>query len=338
MPNEPKRHHQVPIAYLQRFSRNKQVRVRRRDGTAFDSNTVNVAVESGFYTVTDPAGGKSVEVENLLSNIDSAAAEALASVDRTGQPPAESSDQRRRLADFMAFQMTRTTEARERIMFPTRVADWLGDRTLSKDLVAEYLEVVHLGFKPSDSEAEGAWVYVDQWLKNMTEPPDQFAMRMMLTQTQALVPRIDAFNWTIELDRKESLITSDTPVVIWRAPSARDDFQGVGVDNADELRLPLDPGKQLVLTRRKRTPTARITPERARACNTDMAGASHRFVVGRPDRRATLDGLRLDEWRPVIRFNTGPLFVYREDGKKVREGEVLHMWVPRRSGVGRPRK
>jgi hypothetical protein len=102
--------------------------------------------------------------------------------------------------------------------------------------------------------------------------------------------------------------------------------------------LPLDPGKQLVLTRRKRTPTARITPERVRACNADMAAASHRFVVGRPDRRTSLDGLRLDEWRPVIRFNTGPLFVYGADGKKVREGEALQMWVPRRSGVGRPRK
>jgi Protein of unknown function (DUF4238) len=337
MPNEPKRHHQVPNSYLLRFALNKQVRVRRRDGKAFDSNTLNVAVESGFYDAPDPAGGKG-RIETLLASIDSAAAEALAWVDRTGQPPAEYSDERFPLAVFIAFQMTRTTEARERIMFPTRVADWLGDRPLTKPLIAEYLEIVHLGFKPTDSEAEGAWIYVHQWLTNATEPPHEFAIRMMLDQTEALVPRINAFNWTIELDRKESLITSDTPVVIWRTPGRRDDYEGIGVDNAEELRFPLDPGKQLVLSRRRRTPTARITPERVRACNADMAAASHRFVVGRPDRRVGLDGLRLDEWRPVVRFNTGPLFVYGPGGKKVREGEALQMWVPRRSGVGRPRR
>ena len=161
---------------------------------------------------------------------------------------------------------------------------------------------------------------------------------MMLDLTEALVPRINAFNWTIEVDRKEQLITSDSPVVVWRTPSKRDDYEGIGIDSAEELRFPIAPDRQLVLSRRQRTPSARISSDRVRGCNADMAAACHRFIIGRPDRTTVLDAPRLDTWRPVVRFNTGPLFVYGEGGKKVREGEVLQMWVPRRSGVGRPRR
>jgi hypothetical protein len=39
--------------------------------------------------------------------------------------------------------MTRTTEYRERAMFPERVARWVDDRVLTQDLMAEYLEREH---------------------------------------------------------------------------------------------------------------------------------------------------------------------------------------------------
>jgi hypothetical protein len=42
--------------------------------------------------------------------------------------------------------------------------------------------------------------------------------------------------WAIEVDRKERLITADQPVVIWKAPSPRDRFEGVGVQTADAVR------------------------------------------------------------------------------------------------------
>jgi len=113
-------------------------------------------------------------------------------------------------------------------------------------------------------------------------------------------------------------------------PSSRDKFEGFGVANADELRFPLDPGKQLVLSKRERTPTARITTRRVRACNADRASACYRFIVGRPDRPSLIEAPRMAERRPVLRFNTGPLYVSQLDGPSEYGGEVLHLWVQRR--------
>lgn len=157
--------------------------------------------------------------------------------------------------------------------------------------------------------------------------PD-FAVTMMLQLLEAFVPRLLGLNWTLEVDRRAQLITSDTPIVVWRKPRRMDQFKGISVDNADELRFPLDPGKQLVLSRRKRQRKVQIEAHRARRSNADMAAGSHRFIVGRPDQRPVLERVHLHPRPPVVRFNVGPLLVEDADGRKVRDSEVLHMFVP----------
>jgi Protein of unknown function (DUF4238) len=160
MPDRAKRHHQVPHAYLKGFGMDETVRVRWRDGKAFETSTLNVAVESGFYDVPDPAGGKSSRVEDVLAVVDGASVEVMAAVDRSGAPPREGAEERFTFAVFLALQMTRTTQHREQAMFPERVAEWAGGHEITQDLVAEYLERVHLGFPPRPREAEGAHLYV----------------------------------------------------------------------------------------------------------------------------------------------------------------------------------
>jgi hypothetical protein len=149
---------------------------------------------------------------------------------------------------------------------------------------------------------------------------------MMLESMEKIAPVLDGMWWTVESDRKERLITSDAPLIIWRKPSPRDEYEGVGVANAEEIRFPLDPGKQLVLTHGRRTTTARIDAERVREVNADVASACHRFVVAHPRNTDEARAPALTGDRPVIRFNSGPLYI---EGER-QEGEVLHTWVPRR--------
>src|SRR5664280_1637828 len=160
MPDRAKRHHQVPRAYLNRFGLDGTVRVRWRDGKAYETSTLNVAVESGFYDVPNPEGGTSSRVEAELAVVDGAAAEAMAGVDRSGSLPTEGSDARFTLAVFIGLQISRTTQHREQVMFPERVAEWAGEREITQDLVAEYLELVHLGFRPRPREAEAAHLFI----------------------------------------------------------------------------------------------------------------------------------------------------------------------------------
>lgn len=329
MPDRPKRHHHVPRAYLNRFAVNESVSVRWRDGKLYETNTDNVAVESGFYDLPDPPDGNRSRVEEALAVADGAAAEAMATIDGSGRLPDEGSDERVALATFVALQITRTTGHREQVMFPERVAAWANRREITVDLVAEYLERVHLGFPPRPREAEATHLFVSKALEDGPVSP-AFAIGMMLKSFEAIVPALLRLHWTLEVDRREQFITSDAPVVIWRKPTRMDQFEGIGVETAAELRLPLDPGKQVVMSKRLRASVLTVAPHRVRHSNVDMADGCHRFVVARPDQRSVVDALPLHTRPPVIRFNIAPLVVEGPDGRKVRDSEALHLFIPRR--------
>lgn len=330
---DPKRHHQVPRAYLERFAAGGKVRVRRRDGSAFETDPINVAVESGFYDVTDSAGAKSSAVEAAVTRIEGEAWGALGTIDRTLRPP--QGPERDALADFISLQMTRTTSHRERALFPKRVTDWAGDREVTMDLVREYLRTEHLGQDPEDDEVDGAFTHVSVHLQDPTILTAEFAIEMMLKTAALLVERVLALHWTVEVDRHARFITSDVPVIPWRKVTERDHYEGLGVENATELRFPLDPGKQLVMSRRERRASIEVHDVRVRRANATMASACHRFIVGSPKVRAEIDAQHLDRWRPVIRFNVGPLFIPGPDGELHEQpGEVVQSWTPRGSGFG----
>lgn len=330
MAARPKRQHFVPRAYLERFAAGGTVLVRRRDGGVFEANPRNVAVEAGMYDLPAPGGGRSTAVEVGLASIDGAAVLAFREVDATERPPAVGSETRSALSVFLALQMTRTPEQRERAAFPERVAEYAGGREVTRELVAEFLEKVHLRFRPSDREVEGALTFATVALQDRQAISHAATLALMFAAVREAVPLINAMNWSLEADRKERLITSDSPVVVWRKPSLRDKFMGVGIMNADELRFPLDPGKQLVLSRKSRATSARISGDRARSCNADVALASHQFIVGRPDRRSALQALPLPKHRPVLRFNVAPGVEVGPDGREEPMGDIYHAWVPRR--------
>jgi hypothetical protein len=103
----------------------------------------------------------------------------------------------------------------------------------------------------------------------------------------------------------------------------------VGISNAQEIRFPLDPTKQLVLSRQRRPPSVRVAADRVTRCNIDMTAACHRFVVARPRLEQHLTKLGMRPHRPVLRFGSGPLYERQPDGSAAYKGEVMHTWVPR---------
>lgn len=325
-----KRHHYVPRNYLERFADGDQVFVRRRDGTTFTTNCVNVAVESGFYDIELEGGGKSKQVEGILADVEGATADVFRMIDRTMEAPPPDAEERAVLSVYLALQMTRTPEQRERTLFPERLAVYLDGRELTRDLVATYLTEHHLGYAPTDNEAGAAFDFASVALRDRSFLTPEFSMRMMLRAVSDLTPRLTQLEWCVEHDRKSRFITSDTPLVLWRTPIYRDEFEGFGIATAEEIRFPLDPAKQLVLTGARRTPSARVNPARSAVCNRDAAYACHNFVVAHPTQRARAEQLDLPPRRPTLRFNSGPLVRARPDGRTVEDGEVLHMWVPRR--------
>jgi uncharacterized protein DUF4238 len=332
-----KRHHQVPRAYLERFASGGNVEVVRRDGGTFQADPINVAVESGFYDLPDGEGGKTQIVEDFFEGIEGRAQAVFAEIDRTGRPPnGIDNEDKAWLSLFLALQMSRTTHQREQILFPRRLTEWAAGRKVTKELLAEYLETEHLGFKPDDREVDGAWVYVWQHLQDEDIVTPGFAMQMMFDVAAIKTPIIAAMSWTVEVDPHRRFVTSDMPVIPWRKPSNRDHYEGLGFDKAEELRFPLDPGKQLVLSRRQRPSVVEVAVHRVKRANAEIASACHRFVVGEPG-NPELFAHRLEPWRPVVRFWTGPLFMPGPDGElKKQPGDLMQMWTPRGAKYGRP--
>ncbi len=315
--------------YLNRFGDDGQVFVRRRDRSTFVSNTINVAVEAGFYDL-DVTAPNPRHVEEMLSDIEGATAGVLRAIDDRGAAPAPESDDRETLAVYLALQMNRTPEQRERTLFTERLAEYLDGRDLTHDLVWTYLADVHLGFSPTDNEVEAAFTLATVAMSDRDVLTPEFSIQMMLRSVELLAPRMTQFHWCVEHDRKQRFATSDAPLVLWRPPTPRDRFEGFGVETADEIRFPLDPSKQLVLSRSVRSPSVRVAPDRVAACNQDLAYACHRFVLCHPRDRARLEHLDLPSKRPTLRFNTGSLLRRLPDGRTVEDAEVLHTWVPRR--------
>ncbi|SCL35800.1 DUF4238 domain-containing protein [Micromonospora aurantiaca (nom. illeg.)] len=336
--SKPKRHHYVPQAYLARFGRDRQIAVRRRGRPGhYVTNVKNVALETNFYQTTKADGQTSVEVETWLAEVDGMADQAIADVLAAGEPPRPGTPERFNLAAVLAIQMTRTPETRERVLFTDRLATYANGDEVSLDLVRRFLAEKHLGFDPRDGEVQGAFdMYHASHSMSGGEVTKDDAINVALRTAPDVAVPLAMKRWTLEVARKPKFMTSDSPLVLWRPRTPRDAFEGVGIKTAHEIRFPLDAGHQLVLVdlENVRPTTVRVEPDRVRQCNADLASACHTLIVGHPDRTRQLTELKLARRRPVLRFNTGPLYERNRDGEDVYTGEVLHAWVQRHDQVG----
>ena len=331
--SRPKRHHYVPRAYLARFGQAGKVAVRRRGSAGLIvTNPVNVALETGFYETTDSAGNTSVAIEEWLSDeVDGRGASTIDQILVTNELPQIGDEIRRFLATYIAIQLTRTADRREEAMFPAAVHTWLGDRTLTKDLMAEFLTAKHLGFKPETSEVEGAFAFAGYLIGQDQVPTKTDAIQLSFRLMDKVAGILLRMHWRLEIARKPRFITSDSPVVLWSPPSAKDLYQGYGLNSCEEVRFVLGPGHQIVLTRHPGPNRVAVEPDRVRACNSDLAAACHKFIVGHPNRTRNLTQVYLADRKPTLRFNLGPGHRGRLDGSVEDLGAVMHVWVPRRA-------
>jgi Protein of unknown function (DUF4238) len=328
---EPKRHHFVPRFYLARWSDHDQLAVQRRDGTHFLANPTNVAVINGFYDFRDDDGEVSKAVEKFLADVvEGPASSAFAEIDRIGRPPTPGTDEHHAMCMFIAFQMIRTPERRDEMMLAESVRTYLDGRDLTEDVMASYLESIHLGFAPSQREVRAAHMLIGYQLTQLDPGSREESMKIMYKSALTLAPRLTEMHMSVAVDRKERLITADQPVLLWKRPSRRDAFEGVGIATADEIRLPLDAGQQLVLKHRPRPGVVRLSSSEVVQCNRDIAARCHVFVAGSPRQSAALRALDLRARGPRARFDVGYRYVQDEHGQLIKtDQEILHTWVSR---------
>jgi hypothetical protein len=322
--SEPKLHHFVPQSYLKRFANERnQVTVRSRDGSSYTSNTRNVMAVMGLYKVPQ----KPLTAEQTLGALEDEAKGVFDYIEESRTLPPSGSIERHTLALFMGVQLARDPDHVLKFEFVHDVLAAVGDPPIDPGTMREYLERKVLGFEPEDTEVQGACDFVNASAIQPDFPTREDAMQqridLMFDLAIHAAEHLKQRAWSLEAARHGELITSDRPVTIWAAPTPEDTYRGVGIHGADEIWLPIDRIRliSLRLTGPERVRT--LGPGRLKQVNTHIARHCTMLIASHPD-NPEVEGLPLARRRPIIRFNTGPLYL----GDERAEGGILHVWKP----------
>lgn len=328
--SEPKCHHYLPQTYVAAWrGAADAVTVRRRDSSrTFDTGTAVVGVERHLYG----KGAAAVWREKNFGLLESQWPALRTELVTTGHAHGQN---KTKIATFMALQVARTREHLLRTTVSAELAAFTDERPISQAKVKDFFRV-HLRQEAGDAEVEAAWSLVNYELSLGIPSIDEAFSISMDVAIRHMAPLFENLHWRVEQTRDPVLWTSDRPVMPWRPPSERDAFEGVGYQDADEIRMPLSPTAVLIAQRRYATGLRQVTSSRFHDYNGDIARQCYEFVVCTPGRKSRLEKLELADRRPAVRFHVGPGFEVGPDGTETRTNDVLHSWVPLRDdGVPR---
>lgn len=320
------RAHYVPMVYLRAWTDSSaQVAIRRRGSSGVSTpNVVNVAVERGGYGGGQVGKAREDMFRQLEDTWPSLRQELVSDGGYVRQPSRE------KVALFVAVQFVRTREHAAQVRFLADFAAYSTQRPVARDAIRAFLAERHLRFEPTENEVEAAWTIAAVAL-NDREPPtiDDVLGIGLNVAIREIGPRLAGKRWSVEHCTKPILFTSDRPVMCWRPPSARDAIEGIGIDTADEIRLPLTPNDLLVMrSNGVDEAVRRVQPRRFQRVNTAVGSQCQEQVIAHRSQITQLEALRLADHRPTVRFNFGPGYRRLPDGSHEPMGDIVHTWTP----------
>jgi len=297
----------MPQFYLRRFAdANDQVSVVSRDlKKRFTTSVAKAAAETDFYAVETTTGEKSQEIEKFLSVIETHAARALEGM-LSGQFPPSDED-RETLALFIAFQVTRGRAHRQIWATITDAGVKMSALMLASG------ETSDIAARLAAKTGEPATADDVAAVKRLVEDPESWeavahqnsAIENMLKAAPQYAPYISARRWRLARFTEPLLLTSDSPVAMWHRTDTRS--YGIGLANADELRLPLGPRHALVMTAETgREHTWDLLPHHANDFNRAVAARGYEWIYHTPG-RDPLASVRLPPPRPPVEVVGPPM-------------------------------
>jgi hypothetical protein len=316
--------HYIPRSYLRHFAFEGKVMLRRRGAVPHPAPVKSAAKAKHLYSLTLPDGTRDVTAEHTLDKFEGIAAQCLDALRRAGPVPRRGSDARHAIALFMALQRVRTPEDASEWLVPAAIAERAPSLPPTPDVVREYLLDVHLGVEPREEEVKHAhdWVcgVIAMGLPSKTER----LSLMFDVAVREMAPRLEEMHWTLEECAEALFATCDRLPATWREPSDEDEYQGVGIEDAGELWLPLDPRHMLVLRRAGHEGVTRVDEARAWFVNRHLARHCYRAAFHDPRLVVGVDDMAMSGRPITLKFAGGPLM----DDAGPTGREVIHLYTP----------
>lgn len=245
----PKRHHYIPQFFLERFCRDGIVWLFDRDVGEFrGQQPINTAVIKDYYTFADEDGNKNLEVEALLSRLESDARIVLAKVD---QRRTLDEEDRQHLALFVAFQASRVPDFEKTV---NEMADHLikhvGKMSFATperaDALLDAFERDRPQAEPIDRERFREFILSNEY---KIETHRSYVIALMLQVALEQARLFTLMNWFVFVPpSKKTYVLSDTPLSILAPRRQQAAWMGVGILTPGATKIvPLGPGACLVM-------------------------------------------------------------------------------------------
>lgn len=293
------RHHLVPQFHLRRFgdSQRQLAVIHRGDGDLIYRSVRQSASAMDFYAFQTSEGSTSYELEQALSQIESAAALVIERlIDKPDVNPSEGD--RVALATFLAFQVARGTQFRAQF---NQIVDWWAKFTWANTpRDPERLKKIlsERGVTPTDEKVAELMEGLEHPERFEVEADESALLRASMETAVEMGPYLIPREWNILRCDEPLFVTSDQPVTLWSKPR-ENSFYGAGIATADEVRFPLDPSHFLVLTPPGLAGLhAEIGSEWAPELNRLTIASAHEWVFAHPS-HPQLE--QLTEWARTLR-------------------------------------
>ncbi|MCY4617812.1 MAG: DUF4238 domain-containing protein [Chloroflexi bacterium] len=249
--------------------------------TLAKTSIANVPVENDLYKNWDVDEADAYHVEIGLAKLESRAAVALKNATDHGKVEAADIPL---IRDFLVYTYVRTTAYRKHTI--RGAAEWIPSRGVeqvrAKGPPAGAGKEFRASFDPYLDLIASGEVRIE-------EHPN-FGLRMQFPPPDGLFDGLaSGWNYVVVYVGADRLVTSDVPIALYSL--AADHFgviHEIGLANADELWMPLDPSHGLLLSRDSSLPPwlGSLSEERVRAWNNAISAASDRWTIWHPESAA----------------------------------------------------
>jgi hypothetical protein len=269
--------HYVPQFLLRRFAKNGQMRAYDMETGKYFIETVKQAASlDHFNRIENPDEPVSNDLERFFTKVEGLAAGAIARL-VSGLWPLPTGD-RDALAGFVALQAVRTKRTRDLIQAVTDLTVSMMAAETTRDEVRQAFEAI--GRTLTEEELDGEWelwrgmratAHPHSHLKTMLEVAGQ-AFPMLRTQ------RALGF---VQFERR-GLLICDHPVGLYS--SLASDVNGIGIESAEEIWLPIDRRAAIVFTTELEQDTRfRPTTKLGQRINELVAGSARQWLYHHPE-------------------------------------------------------